>query len=84
MNKSADLSGICFISQARYNRIEETTPRKALERLLPVVSIPWYDKEVMIKVLDFCEDLIFDVPVFELYFKPDTEVADVFREFISK
>ena len=84
VNKSADLSGICFISQARYNRIEETTPRKALERLLPVVSIPWYDKEVMIKVLDFCEDLIFDVPVFELYFKPDTEVADVFREFISK
>jgi hypothetical protein len=84
INESAPLSGIFFISQASYNRIEEIKPQKALENLLPVVSIPWYDKEVMIKILDFCEDLISNVPVYELYFKPDIEVADVFEDFISK
>jgi len=84
VNKSVDLSGIFFISQASYNRIEEITPQKAMERLLPVVSIPWYDKEVMIKILDFCEDLISNVPVYELHFKPDNEIQDVFRNFVSQ
>lgn len=83
VNKSVDLSGIFFISQASYNKIEEIKPQKAMERLLPVVSIPWYDKEVVIKILDFCEDLISNVPVYELYFKPDIEVADVFGKFVT-
>lgn len=84
VNKSTPLSGIFFISQASYNRLEEIKPQKALERLLPVVSIPWYDKEVMIQILDFCEDLVSNVPVYELYFKPDIEVADVFEDFVSR
>lgn len=84
VNKNATLSGIFLISQASYNKIEEIKPQKAMERLLPVVSIPWYDKDIMIKILDFCEDLISNVPVYELYFKPDIEVADVFKDFVSK
>jgi len=81
VNKSVNLSGIFFITQANSNRIEEIKPQNALERLLPVVSIPWYDKEVMIKILDFCEDLISDVPAYELFFKPDNEVADFLDKF---
>jgi hypothetical protein len=84
VNKNVALSGIFFISQASFNKIEEIKPQRAMERLLPVVSIPWYDKEVLVKILDFCEDLISNVPVYELYFKPDIEVADVFKDFVSK
>jgi hypothetical protein len=84
VNKAVPLSGIFFISQASFNKIEEIKPHKALERLLPVVSIPWYDKEVMIKILDFCEDLISHVPVYELHFKPGNEIIDVFQNFVSK
>jgi hypothetical protein len=84
VNKSVDLSGIFFISQSSYNKIEEIKPQKALERLLPVVSIPWYDKEVMIKILDFCEDLISNVPVYELHFNPGNEIINVFQNFVSK
>jgi hypothetical protein len=81
VNKSVHLSGIFFITQANSNRIEEIAPQKAVERLFPVVSIPWYDKEAMIKMLDFCHSLISDVPAYELFFKPDTEVVDVFEKF---
>ncbi|OGW55345.1 MAG: hypothetical protein A2Y81_00820 [Nitrospirae bacterium RBG_13_43_8] len=84
LNKSVNLSGIFFITQANYNRIEEIKPQKALEKLLPVVSIPWYDKEVMIKILDFCDDLFSNIPAYELYFKPDSEVVDVFKIFVSR
>jgi hypothetical protein len=84
INKSVPLSGIFFITHAGYNRIEEIKPQKALEKLLPVVSIPWYDKKIMTKILDFCDDLISYVPAYELYFKPDNEVVNVFEKFVTK
>lgn len=83
MNKGVPLSGIFFLSHGSYNRIEEIKPQEALEKLLPVVSIPWYDKEVMTSILNFCEDIISNIPVYELFFKPDREITDVFEKFVS-
>jgi hypothetical protein len=57
LNKSVPLSAIFFINHGSTNRIKEITPQEALARLLPVTSIPWYDREVMDKILTFCEDL---------------------------
>jgi len=82
-NRSVPLAGIFFISHGRSNRIESLKPRQAFERLIPVTSIPWYRKELMTRVLDFCEELISNVPAYELFFKPDREVVDVFEKFVS-
>lgn len=84
VNKSVELSGIFFISQASYNRIEEINYQKALEKLLPVVSIPWYDRDALTKILDFCGDLISHIPAYEFHFKTDREAGNVFEKFISK
>jgi len=84
INKSVPLSGIFFINHASYNRIKQITPGQALKRLLPVTSIPWYDREIMSEILTFCEDLILNVPIYELYFKPSVEVVDVFEKFVSE
>ena len=83
LNKSAPLSSIFFINHGSANRIKEITTQEALARLLPVTSIPWYDREIMDKILTFCEDLIMHVPIYELYFKPSIEVVDVFERFVS-
>jgi hypothetical protein len=83
LNKSVPLSGIFFINHASDNRIKEITPGQALKRLLPVTSIPWYDREIMPEILTFCEDLILNVPIYDLYFKPTVEVVDVFEKFVS-
>jgi hypothetical protein len=82
-NKSVPLSAIFFINHGSANRIKEISPQEALSRLLPVTSIPWYDREVMDKILIFCEDLILHVPIYELDFKPSVEVVDVFERFVS-
>ena len=84
INKSVPLSGIFFINHASSNRIKKITPGQALKRLLPVTSIPWYDREIMSEILTFCEDLISNVPIYELYFKPSVEVVDVFKKFMSR
>lgn len=82
-NTSAPLAGIFFLSHAVFNRIEELSPQRTIGKLLPVVSIPWYDRATVPDVLDFCSNLITEVPSYELFFKPDIEVTDVFQEFIS-
>ncbi len=83
INKSVPLSGIFFISHGSDNRIKEIDKKEALEKLLPVTSIPWYDQEIMTKILNFCEDVISNIPAYELYFKPDFEVVDVLEKFAS-
>lgn len=83
-NKSVPLSGIFFIRHGNENRIEQLEPGRAFEQLMPVTSIPWYDKEVMLTILSFCEELVTAVPAYELSFKPDNTVVDFFEEFISQ
>jgi len=83
INKNVPLAGIFFISHGDYNRISEISTQKALEKLLPVVSIPWYDREIMTNILLMCENLTSGIPAYELYFKPDTGIADLFEKFIT-
>lgn len=82
-NNGVPLSSIFFIKHGTANKIQEIKPKKALEQLLPVTSIPWYDRDIMTKSLDFCEDLVNHIPSYELEFMPSNEVVDVLEGFIS-
>jgi len=79
VNKGVPLTGLFFIHHADENRVETLAPKTAVERLMPVSSIPWYDREAVINLLDFCDDLTRSVPAYDLYFKPTTELADFLR-----
>jgi hypothetical protein len=82
-NSSSPLCGIFFIRQGAENIIKELQPKEALERLIPVTSIPWYDEEIMTKVLFFCEHMVSVVPAYDLFFKPDSEISDVLEKYLS-
>ncbi len=84
LNKGVPLSGIFFISRERDNRVRDLTRKEALERLLPVTSIPWYDREAMGQILDFCDDLSSQVLSYELCFRLDGEAVHVIEEFALK
>jgi hypothetical protein len=83
-NTSLPLSGIFFLSHSDSNKIEKLHVREALEQLFPVVSIPWYDPEIMNQILSFCETLISHIPVYMLYFRPDIEVVDMIEQYVVK
>jgi len=83
-NMNVPLSGLFFIAHGSENRIKEISAQEALERLLPVTSIPWYDRDVVPKMLDFCGDLVSHIPTYEFQFKPGIEVVDVLEEYVSK
>ena len=84
VNKSIPLKGVLFLCHGSQNRIEIISRKEALERLIPTVSIPWYDKECMTNLLDLCETLISRVTVGVLHFKPDIEAICVWERFMTK
>ncbi|MEW6109942.1 MAG: hypothetical protein AB1632_12360 [Nitrospirota bacterium] len=82
-NENSPLYGIFFLHHDSGNRIREIKPAAALKKLLPVVSIPWYDEKTMSDILFFCGDLVSHVPAYEFYFKPDNEAVHFLEKFIS-
>ncbi len=81
-NRSSELGGIFFIHHDTENRIKAMPPAEALKKILPVTSIPWYDEKPMSDILQFCEDLVYAVPSYELFFRPDSSVSDFMEKFV--
>lgn len=82
-NKNTLLHGMFFIHHGNENTVKKLAPVEAMERLMPVTSIPWYDEKIMTNILQFCEGMASDVPAFELHFRPDDKVAVFFENFVS-
>jgi serine kinase of HPr protein (carbohydrate metabolism regulator) len=82
-NRSAFINGIVFLRKGSKNQIVEISSTDALSRLMPVISIPWYDKEKVEKMMAFCEIFIKKIPMYELTFRADDSVADYMEMFIN-
>ncbi len=83
-NKSVILNRIFFIHHAGNNIVRELEPKEAIKRLMPVASIPWYDEKAIQNMLAFCEDLVLNIPAYELHFRPDAEVVTFIEDFIAR
>jgi hypothetical protein len=82
INSGVSLSGIFFLRHGNVNRIKELTAAEAMERLMPVVSIPWYDRGTCLSIIQFCEDVLSRIPAYELDFKPTLEIVAHLEGFI--
>lgn len=69
LNLSAPLTSLCFLCQSDHSGLESISKSRALERLLPVTSIPWYDRSLLSNALDLCEQVINRTPIYELHFQ---------------
>ena len=84
VNESVPLKGIFFLSKGAQNDIKRLTISDAIARLMPVVSIPWYDREKVALMMDFCDALMGCIPMYELTFVPDTAAVDMLVHFVSE
>jgi hypothetical protein len=78
---NAPLAGIYFLKHGRSNHIEKLTAGDAADRLLPLISIPWYDPDTMVPIIAFAKRLAARVPAYEMNFKPDRSAVDLFWRF---
>lgn len=77
VNTRGELGGIFFLNKARKNRVEQLSPQDGFEKLMPVASIPWHNKKMVFGLLEFCEQLVQDIPVYNLYFTPTSDLNDL-------
>jgi hypothetical protein len=80
-NADAPLAGIYFLKHGRDNHIEKLSAHEALDRLLPLVSIPWYDPDTMSRIVAFAKRVTARVPAYDMSFKPDRSAVDCFWQF---
>ncbi|MCX7670612.1 MAG: hypothetical protein N2439_11140, partial [Anaerolineae bacterium] len=75
-NASAVLAGILFLSRGEGFRLRTLRPQAALDRLLPATSILWFEPRLLAAQLETCEDLLRQVPAFELAWSPGPAIVD--------
>ena len=82
LNRSAPLRAVLFLHHGQANRIDRVSPRDAFEKLLPMVSVPWYDRAAIEQITSFCEALTRETPAYDLHFVPTSEVAGFLEKAI--
>jgi len=78
-----NLKAMVFLRKGDKNQMETIDRRTAIEKLIPVVSIPWYRAGMVADCLDVCDHLMNRAPLFEMEFTPDERAADVFKRFAA-
>jgi hypothetical protein len=74
-NASAPLAAVLFLVKADENEMVPLSTGRAMRRLMPVVSCPWYDRERGGLVLDTCARIVEKLPCYDLRFCPDGDVV---------
>ena len=79
-SKNASLKGIFLLSQSPINHCTRISGVKALTKVMANFMQQFYDADVISKQLNQTEQLVSRVPVYELGFKPDTDVVSLIRD----
>lgn len=74
-NKKVPLAGICFLKQSDHNSIRQLNPQQALSKILPQTMHKFHKRETMELLLSLLDDLVKEIPVFELENKPEKAAA---------
>lgn len=81
---SAPLAGIFLLKHGKANRIEPLEPVSAADRMLPMISIPWYDPDAAAPIVAFVKRLASRVPVHEFSFVRDGSAVSHFLKSIKE
>ena len=84
LNHVAPLRAILFPARAAETRITPLDPGQALERLLPVGSLLWHERELLPLQLALVERMLKAVPAFELAWSPQRGVLTDMLEFLHR
>ena len=84
VNENARLHGIFFLTHSSENQIKEMDRPATLEKFFKVTSMPWYDKDDLQKSLDFCDDLLRQVKMYELNFSPGPEIIEEIGHYLAE
>ena len=80
---SAPMAAVFFLKHGRENRVVKLDPVAASDRILSMLSIPWYDPDTAAPIIAFAKRVMANVPAFEFQFTPDRSAVEFFRKFMK-
>lgn len=83
VNEGAELGGIFFLRHGERNAVSGVSAAEAVERLLQVTSVPWYDQVRSLAVTDTIGALVGGVECAVLDFLPDEGLAEFVMQVIE-
>lgn len=83
-NESAPISGIVLLEQGPSNQICSMTPAQALRKLIPELTLHYWETAFMDRALDLILDLLGRVPAYHLVCRPDREAVELLKETITQ
>jgi len=81
--RSVPAEGLLFLEKGASNEVRRISPAECLKRLLPVVSVPWFDRDVAGAGLETCERVARAVPAAVLTFRPDVGAVEAAERFLE-
>ena len=81
-DECADLTAVAFIQHATDCRIERLSPRVALTRLMPVVSVPLYESGLVGPCMALIDQLVSGVAFYDLHIPADGRALDPVLELL--
>ena len=74
-NKKVPLAGICFLKQAKENKIRRLSPKESLSYLFAQTTYKFIEAKNLDLMLTQADKLVRSIPIFELENRPEPEAA---------
>lgn len=74
-NKKVPLAGICFLKQAKENKIRRLSPKESLKYLFAQTTYKFIEAKNLDLILTQADKLVKMIPIFELENRPEPEAA---------
>lgn len=84
LNESAPLAGICYLKKGQKNEIRTLSKREAMERILAQTIRKFPDAARLDQMLRLMEQLLAEIPVYELENLPQVEAAQLSFETMRR
>ena len=78
------LEVVFLLSQADENAAKPMNQGQAASSLIPHISLPSYDAVAVDSVLQLLDELVNEVPIYELGFLPDQTAVRVVRDVVRQ
>ena len=84
INRDVEIRAIVVLEQAKENSVEKLDTLQAFNHMIPNITAPTWEKNLLNKAMDYLEDIVNEVPVYKLKCTPDIEAVEVLKKEIDK
>ena len=84
INRDVPIRAIVLLQQSKTNEVQRISSMEGFQKLYTNLDLPFWDKEIVDRALDYVDDLLREVPVFLLKCRPDKDAAAVLKKEIDK